>query len=230
MSASADIAGVSGAVHRALTNSRLRFTAAAILAGYLVMLLLDRPVHDWLAGHESARGVDWLEFLRVLGYLPLWVVVGVAVWLADRPSPLIPPRGSAAWRGPLIVMSAGASGLIAEVLKFVVGRERPRITGGTYGFRPLVERFDPPSLGFPSSHVAVACGGAIMLAMIWPRTWPVAAGIAVGCTWARISDGGAHFLTDAGGAAAIAYVVARFLHNTLFAPRATDAPERPETA
>lgn len=219
-----------GFVHRLLTASSPRLAAAAMLIGYIVLALLDRSVYDWLGDRASRRGVDWREFMRVLGYLPLWAAAALAITLHDRPWTHRPLRRGRSWRGPALFIAAAGSGLAAEAVKVVIGRERPRVTDGAYAFRPFFERLDPPSLGLPSSHVAVAAGGALMMAMIWPRTWPVALAVIAACAWNRVADAGAHFASDAGAAAAVAYLIARITYRYLIAPRGVGAAHDPAPA
>lgn len=197
-------------VHAALSGGRWRGVAFVWVAVLSLGLVFDRVVYRAFDDVASKRGDDWYEAMRVLGFLPVWAMISLSVSLH---APNAIKRGVAVFIAPM------AAGLAAEVIKVIVGRERPRNTGGSYVFRTIMERFESPSLGFPSSHVAVAAGGAFMLSMLWPRTWPVCLMLIVACTWSRVADGGAHFMSDAAGAAAIGYLAARITHKLLLAPR-----------
>ena len=226
---------------RALVWRRRRRILIALLAGYLVLALLDRPVFHLLylgedtaiarrveAGEVfdlSAPGApdledqarrhrrladleirDWYRTFRVIGSLWLWAMVAGALALADAGTPRI---GHAA----RIFVSAALAGLFAEVVKLFFGRERPidnSALDGEYVYKGLWERFTDPAHGMPSSHVAVAFGGAVALAYLFPRITPVVVAAAVGCAMTRLVTG-AHFLTDVSVGALLGYTSARLL-------------------
>jgi membrane-associated phospholipid phosphatase len=103
------------------------------------------------------------------------------------------------------------AGAMAEVLKVLVRRERPAIHDGAYGFRPWDERtWSGAGLAFPSSHAAVAFGGAFMLARIFPRSKWVGIALAVGCGVTRVAAR-AHFVSDVVFAAGIGWLVSWWL-------------------
>jgi membrane-associated phospholipid phosphatase len=196
---------------RVLWARRRRWIALTFLA-FLLSLLLDQPVFHWLAPADQhakdvveARG--WVQMFRAAGYFPTWILIGAAILLHDQPLPR-----SVRSRGWLVLLSAGLSGLAAEVLKRVIARERPSLEhGGAYVYRGFMSGFSHPgNLGLPSSHVAVAFGGAFMLGHLYPRIRPVALLAAAGCAVARMAAG-AHYFSDAFGAALIGYAIARAL-------------------
>ncbi len=161
--------------------------------------LADAPAWRLLHSGDAAAH-DWHRLLRVCGFLPTWLAIGAALALVDR-----------AWRraGPL-VLSAALSGLAAELLKLIVRRERPG-AAGEYSFRAFSD--DPLStaaLGMPSSHAAVAFGGAWMLARLHPRLAPVPLLLAAGCGLTRVIDR-AHFFSDVIAAAGVAWMLAWWL-------------------
>jgi membrane-associated phospholipid phosphatase len=155
-----------------------------------------------------------------MGFLPTWLMVGAALGLADRGR--VGGGGVRAWA---LVVGAGLSGLAAEVLKRLIGRERP-VTGehvGTYFYKPFLHGLvDDHNLGIPSSHAAVAFGAAFVMVRVWPRIWPVAVLAGVGCAAQRVMAG-AHFMTDVYAAVVIAYAVTAWLFGRWFAPAGRDA-------
>lgn len=172
--------------------------------GYLLFALLDRPVFLAFVARVY-RENDWARMFRIAGFLPTWLVVAAAMALVDRGS-------GRAWRRawPLVLGAAG-SGLAAEVLKRLIGRERPIAHFGEYFYKPFLHGFvDDKNLGIPSSHVAVAFGAAFMLIWMYPRLWPAALGAAVGCAVQRMAAG-AHFMTDTYAAVVIAYAVTAWI-------------------
>ncbi len=168
------------------------FAVSAIVAAHLLdswgwTVLRTDGVYD------NDRG----RLLRVIGYLPLWWVVAAGIWLESR------SRRNAL----LVALAPVAAGLLAEVLKIVLRRERPRLHDGEYFFRPFSDLpFYTRDIGLPSSHALVAFGGAWMLCRIWPRAWPVWVLLAGGCAVTRV-QAGAHFVSDVTVAAVAAYLL-----------------------
>lgn len=187
----------------------------AILVGYFVVWALDGPA--WRASPgKSIEQADWYQFFRAAGYLPTWLTIALAMLLHDQPwrahrrrTTGGPPAGACGPTGTraLVVASAATvSGIVAELLKLIVARERPG-PAGEHIYRPIFSGlWDSTNLGLPSSHAAVAMGGAMALAIVLPRTWPVALAAAVGCGATRVLSR-AHFLSDVYVGFAVAYAV-----------------------
>jgi membrane-associated phospholipid phosphatase len=77
-----------------------------------------------------------------------------------------------------------------------------------HAFRPWDERtWSGAGLAFPSSHAAVAFGGAAILARLYPRARWVGYTLAVGCAATRVLAR-AHFLSDVVFAAGLGWFVA----------------------
>lgn len=147
----------------------------------------------------DAQNEDWARMLRIAGYVPTWLVIATAFALIDgarpRASFTFPVRDR--WsRAATLLLSAVLAGLLAELTKALVRRERPDVETLAYSFRPYWQ--DPWStsgLGMPSGHTAVAFGAAAMLCRLHPGAWPVWLAIATGCGVTRILAR-AHYLSD----------------------------------
>jgi membrane-associated phospholipid phosphatase len=171
---------------------RRRLGWVLALAGLLVVMLTDRRLFHMLyvGAAEKPRLAEqwWFQALYFTGTVWFWLGIGVLLGVLDRG----PAR---AWRVPAAAALAGAA---AEVAKLLVGRERPIDNGvadGAYVYKGLLERFTDPAHGMPSSHAAVAFGGAIALGLLIPRAMPVAVLAAAGCGLVRLLPG-AHFASD----------------------------------
>lgn len=188
--------------------ARLR-TAGVIALLCVLALWLDRPVCLLTRGDkQELEGNDWWQFFRAVGFLPTWLFIGGAIALVEWRERL--PRAT----GLLIMGSATATGLLAELLKVVLGRHRPD-EHGHLDWNPLLGAiYDPDkygsSLGLPSSHAAVAFGGAMAVAMLYPGARWVALAAATGCAITRLVAG-AHALSDLLLAGLIAWGVAALL-------------------
>lgn len=190
------------------------FAAASLLDSWSYERLVYMRVHDR----------DWGRMFRIFGYLPLWALLAVALVLHDRAAVV-----AASWRrGGLLLAAAALGGLTAEVLKLILRRERPRLTGGSYEFRPFTQDpFSTGGLGLPSSHTLVAFAGATMLAKLFPRAAPVWYLFAVGCAVTRMLSQ-AHFLSDVVLAAFVGFALSVVLWRwaARASPPRTEEPTR----
>jgi len=192
---------------RCSARSRLWFDGLLLIA-LPVVFLIDRPVFRFFRGDASALEThDWYRLLRVLGYLPTWLLVGAALTLVDLAPQSPPCEPRRRWRGGLVVLSATGSGLAAEVLKLIVRRERPGPDGQVV-YKPWTHLLDSSNLGMPSSHTAVAFGATLMLTWFHPRASLVLIPAAAGCALTRLLAG-AHLPSDVYVGALLGLVVSR---------------------
>ncbi len=180
----------------------------------MVLLVVLSSVLDWRLFHllvsddpERLARRDWYQFLRAVGYLPTWAVVGLAIALCDS------SRRRGMGRGLLVIVSPVVAGAIAELGKLIISRERPVSDGviqndGAYTWKGLLQGFvDGGNLGMPSSHAAVAFGGAAMVGVLFPPTRWLMLLLAAGCGLGRLLSG-AHFASDVVVGASIGVIVA----------------------
>ncbi|HLB54504.1 MAG TPA: phosphatase PAP2 family protein [Gemmatimonadales bacterium] len=170
--------------------SRLALVALAAVLATLAAYWLDPWVFRTVR-YPAVDSHDWGRLLRVVGSLVFWLPLALGLWLEARVRD--PDRGRSAW---LVLVGPALAGAVAELLKLVVRRERPALHGGEYFYRAFADRpFDTHDLGFPSSHVMVAFGGAAVLARLYPGAGPVLYLLALGCAVTRLLAQG-HFLSD----------------------------------
>lgn len=179
----------------------LGWTALAFVAA----VLLDKWVYDTIE-NPRVYDRDWGRLLRVMGFLGTWLALALAVALQEGADTA--RRALAKRRAGLLFWSAALGGLVAEVLKLLLRRERPEVHAGEYGFRAFSERtWSTAGLALPSSHALVAFAGAAMLARLYPRARWVGYVLAAGCGVTRVLAH-AHFLSDVVMAAGLGWVVA----------------------
>lgn len=179
-----------------LSRARRVALGVALLALVFVAIsALDRALILRL-GDPAGRDAPWRWALKQVGDLRFWVVVGIICFAWKRD-----------WRWPAGLLGAAAlAGGLAELAKLVIGRERPirdfvLQNDGHYVWKdgplgPLFAGFwDPSNLGLPSSHAAVAFGGAALLGVLDPRLRPAALILATACGLTRVLAG-AHFPSD----------------------------------
>jgi membrane-associated phospholipid phosphatase len=94
-----------------------------------------------------------------------------------------------------IFVGVGASGLISNLLKRLIGRSRPdefESVGG-FAFQHILNDWNFQS--FPSGHTTTAIAFAFVIGFLWPRFFPIllAIGIVVGISRVPV---GMHYPTD----------------------------------
>lgn len=187
----------------------LRFSLASAIA-----LLLAHLLDHWAYVHWALPefgGTNLERMLRVLGFLPLWGVGTLVLILYDWPLRLTHSLYAAISRGLLLLGSATAGGVAAEVLKLLLRRERPRVHAGEYVFRAWAERpFSTGGLALPSSHALVAFGALALLARLFPRARFVWYALGIGCAFSRVATG-AHFASDVVLSGVVGVMVAELL-------------------
>ena len=173
----------------------LKVTLVA-LAAIVVAHLGDR----WAWHHLITPGVydhDQGRMFRTVGFLPIWLLLAVGLWLStgDRR------------KGWLLALVPTAGGLLAEVLKILLRRERPGLHDGAYYFRPFSDHLiATKDIGLPSSHALVAFSAAWLLCRMYPKGCPVWLFLAAGCAVTRV-QAQAHFLSDVTVAAVAAWLL-----------------------
>jgi membrane-associated phospholipid phosphatase len=195
------------------SSTRLWLGAASI-----ALLAAAMTVDSWTYHHIRFAEVyekDWGRLLRIVGYWPTWIVLGIAAWMERR----------RAASGLTLILGTGVSGLAAEVVKLLVRRGRPGIADGSYIFRSFaVQPFSTKDVGFPSSHAAVAFAGAAAASYLFPGAAPVWYALAIGCGITRILAG-AHFLSDVIGGALVGILVGTAVSRALARREAPAAGE-----
>lgn len=181
----------------------VRFVVVAVVAT-IVAHLLD----PWAWQHLRYADVyerDWGRAFRVAGYLPIWLMLAAALWL----------HTGDLWRAAWLAFTPALGGLLAEVIKLVVRRERPNLHEGEYVFRSFADQLmSSKAMGVPSSHAVVAFSAAWLLCRYYPRASTIWVALAAGCALTRVLAG-AHFLSDVVIAAAVAWLlVAVVWHRT----------------
>lgn len=183
------------------SNRRLGW-ALLLLGGFVVASLLDSVVQGWLPDrvldehfYDRIEGRGWVEVLRAMGHLLTWIFLAGAMLLHDAHARRDESLTRRTERGLRIFGGALLGGLFAEVLKLILRRQRPGVGDSLYTFKPLTELLSSSNVGLPSSHTAVAVGGATAVAMLLPWSAPLILLLAVGCGMTRVLVG-AHHVSD----------------------------------
>ncbi|MBI1809999.1 MAG: phosphatase PAP2 family protein [Gemmatimonadetes bacterium] len=202
----------------------LRATVAFLITAtcLAVPALFDTAVYH-AVWHKDIYNLDWARLLRLQGWLPTWWIVTLSMWLVERER----DAALAKRRAWLLFASPAVAGVLCELLKLVIRRERPSVADGEWVFRPFGEHpWSTAGLATPSSHTMVAFGAATMMARLFPRARWVFYVLAAGCAATRVLDR-AHYLSDVTFGALLGWAVGWGLWIE-WGPKAT--PPAPATA
>ena len=191
----------------------LRWIPPRALLASALLFVLASFMDGWVFHHVARANVygnDLGRLLRIAGFLPTWLMGAAALVLYDRGR--MPPAPFGAWhRGLMLAVAPILGGIVGEVLKLLLRRERPSLHDGAYVFRGFLDNpWSTRDLGLPSSHTIVAFSGAAMASYLFPRTAPVWLLWAAGCAVSRVLAQ-AHFTSDVVLAAVAGAFVARTL-------------------
>jgi len=182
-------------VWKSYSRAPLAVRATVALAITLAFLLIPAFGDQWAYSHlYRARlyDLDWAMALRATGTLYVWIPVALIIWLVQRER----DAALAKRRALLVLGSPVLAGLLCEVMKLLIRRERPDVAAGDWVFRTWSDHtFSTAGLATPSSHTMVAFGAATMLARMYPRARWVFYVLAWGCGATRVLSHG-HYLSD----------------------------------
>lgn len=182
---------------------RWRLPLAGVAGALLIATLVDQTAYTLLTFPQVYDG-KWGRLFRMVGWLPLWFVVGFAFYRIAGTS--------IAKRHALLLMAAPTlAGACSELIKLLIRRGRPTAAEGSYVFRAFLDQpLYTAHFGMPSGDATVAFAVALILTRVWPKAWVIWYGLAVGCALGRVLSR-AHFLSDVTAAAVLGTAVAEWL-------------------
>jgi membrane-associated phospholipid phosphatase len=191
---------MSDPLHRALV---LWGIATAVIAAALIQWI-DIPVATFFYGQRETGWVAFFAAITDFANGAIWYslcLIGVLIAAfrhsarAKNPNPVRLRQEIRAW--VFMAVSMLSSGTLINVLKFAIGRQRPRFLFGedsSFGFYPFggVKIADS---SFPSGHTQSIWTAMLALSFLFPALRPVFLAIATTVALSRIVVG-AHFLAD----------------------------------
>ena len=195
----------------------LLLAAVATLSIPLLMLFADRPLALAME-HLPVRFRNFAGEITNLGKSLGWLLLsaGLAVFWAvcARRTQQDPPTSSKHRRRALAAIfffaAIALSGILANLIKLIVGRSRPKqfLADGFYAFEPW--HLDVDLRAFPSGHATTVFALAFAVAMIRPAwRWPAFVfAIVISATRIIIN---AHYLSDVIGGLVVALMTVLWL-------------------
>lgn len=203
-------------------RTRRRIAIALLaLSALLIAFLADRwfffTFYVEAARLGEFESKAWYQILRQTGDVRTWLIVALAL-AAHTIYRQFSGNGRALRAGSVIAVFAApaAAGILAELLKLILGRERPaeevmveqggqllksleyqgHVWRGLFaGIYHDGQWFNASNLGLPSSHAAVSMAAAVTLSRLFPGTGVVLLPVALGCSLTRLWAG-RHFASD----------------------------------
>ncbi len=166
------------------------------------ILWVDVSLALFLNGYRDTAWADFFAAITDFANGAIWYAVAlVGIGLAYLRRKILPDLPDAARLSKevrawvFMIASMATSGILINIIKFVVGRERPRFLfrEGTTDFHPLALRIADCS--FPSGHTQSICAAMLCLAFLFPALRPLFFVIAVLVSASRVIIG-AHYLAD----------------------------------
>ena len=176
------------------------FILAAVLSG-LSMLYLDEAAARYFRETFDADTRRFFgHWVGALGkpefYFSAAALIAAACWIARQRMSESSERLRRAMHGALfVIFSIASAGILVNLLKFIIGRMRPRelLDNGLYGFTPFNTDFGMNS--FPSGHSQMVWSLAVSLVLIFPRLWPYLFAFATAIAASRFLAS-VHFVSD----------------------------------
>ena len=187
------------------------------MVAIFILVLGAAALSDADSGGDAARAPRWLVALGLFvtsfgtsGYMFAFsALIALVAVVALR-------RGHATWQGGslrliteralYVFATVGISGLLAQIVKHLVGRARPPLLSvdGAYHFQGFVMRDALAS--FPSGHTTSAFAAAVALGYMRPdwRRWLLAGAVLIGLSRVLV---GAHYPSDVVAGAALGSIV-----------------------
>ncbi|MCF8383089.1 MAG: phosphatase PAP2 family protein [Chlorobium sp.] len=139
-------------------------SVALLLAGIMSYFYLDIPVALWFNGLKETGFYRTFKLLTRMGESQWYLAAGLLSFLLLRKT-----KPAVASTGLLLFSSVALSGLAADLVKFLLGRARPKLyfSETIYGFDLF--HLEHAWISFPSGHSATAFSVASTLCVLFPQ-------------------------------------------------------------
>jgi membrane-associated phospholipid phosphatase len=144
-------------------------SATVILFCILCYIFADIQVAFWFHSLKNNSYYNFFTIITKLGDSLAYLVGGLLLFVVFRNR-----KPFRSYAGLFLFSTVAVSGLTADLVKYVVGRARPKLyfNENLYGFDFF--RWEHAWTSFPSGHSATAFSVAVILTILFPR-WRIAA-------------------------------------------------------
>ena len=164
--------------------------------------IIDRPLAQYFKAQSDTAVFIVASFLTDFGKAQWFLIPALALFLAFR---FVGRRPRWASHALFVFISVAASGLLADVLKVIFGRARPKLLFSNDVYQFFSFRLGADYYSFPSGHAVCAAAAGIALAVILPRYRVIWALLALLLISTRVITT-AHYLSDAVAATVLAFI------------------------
>jgi membrane-associated phospholipid phosphatase len=180
-----------------LAISFLGVVAFSILSFHV----LDRPLAYACSGIGKGSR-EFFRFVTTFGLSGWYLIPALLLFVLFR---FCFRKPASAGRALFVFLAISLSGIVVDILKFILGRYRPAMLfhENLYGFNFF--RTDALATSFPSGHAAVITALALSLDAVWPRfrvPYALGALLVIGSRVVTC----AHFLSDVVGGSYVAVI------------------------
>lgn len=214
---------------RTRANPLVWSTIYVVVFCALAILFLDRPLALWLKANAGSELIGFFKVVTRLGEAQFYLIPSgilalsfLVIGLRARMDVTRQRWLRMAVAPGFLFLSIAVSGLISNLLKFSIGRYRPRylFESELYGFQPFNTEWGMNS--FPSGHSQAGFAAMVALMMIFPRYDAFWILIAILVAMSRVVTT-VHYLSDAVAgsylAVAVAILLARYFRAKGWDPR-----------
>ena len=164
----------------------------------------------WFHSLGKSRAYELFEKITLFGDSLYYLTGGLLLFVVLRKK-----TSSTAYLGLFLFSSVAASGLTADLIKYIAGRARPKLYFSDHIFGFDFFHWQYAWTSFPSGHSATAFSVATLISMLYPR-WRFAAFFAaVLIAFIRISLS-QHYISDVIAGSFLGIVSTILLYNHFF--------------
>jgi len=153
-------------MHTVQRRKQITLLSAALLFCVVSFFFFDKTLILYLDQFNHGIWRDFWKTLTRAGQSEWYLVTGITLfaWFRKRNRQL-------SRAGLFLFSTVAVSGLLADILKFILGRARPKLflQQGIYGFEFFHGHFEHAWTSFPSGHSATALSVAMTLSLLLPR-------------------------------------------------------------
>jgi len=193
-------------------QKQLLLLFATLLFCAISFFLFDKPLTLFFQQFNTGLWRSIWKAITTAGQSEWYLVGGLLLFAVFR------KRNRRLSAGGLLLFSTvAASGLTADLLKFILGRARPKLLlqQGIYGFDLFGWHFEHAWQSFPSGHSATALSAALTLSLLFPRFKLafIASGVLIAASRVVLCQ---HYLSDIVAGSVLGGVTAVLLYQRYF--------------